>query len=298
MFGSADGGFKNAAARRHYLATYDGVRALSPLPDVVHGVPTEFGVVRVYQHGPDRGVPVVLIHGFFLTSSMWWAQIGGLADSFTLYAVDMLGQPGASLQSKPMPTPAHSACCIDEVLAGLGLHGVHLVAHSCGGWLATHTAALTPNRSATLTLIDPASTVTRLSAKFWRSLALLLTCPQSARARRAAEWVTGDPAPGSSIDMLTGLFVAGFTAFATPVRTPPLRFSESHLLRSVQLPVQVLLAGDLIHASGKAVHRIQSVVPRWRYRLWPNASHALPAEMAGEVNDCIRQFTIGSSSCL
>ena len=35
---------------------------------------------------------------------------------------------------------------------------------------------------------------------------------------------------------------------------------------------------------------MQSVVPGWRYRLWPNASHALPAEAPHEVNASIRQF--------
>jgi pimeloyl-ACP methyl ester carboxylesterase len=292
LLGSADGGFRSADARQHYLTTYDEVRALSPRPDVVHDVPTEFGTLRVYQHGPDRGVPVVLIHGFFLTSAMWWQQIDDFTGDFTVYALDMVGQPGASMQSRPMSTPTDGARCIDAVLAGLGLHDVHLVAHSYGGWLATHTAGRTPDRLATLTLIDPASTVTRLSGRFWRSLAQLLSRPNSARARRAAAWVTGHPAPGSSIDMLTELFVAGFAAFAPPLRTPPLHFSGNRLLRSVHLPVQVLLAGNSVHDSGKAIRRIQSVVPRWRYRLWPNASHALPAEIADEVNDCIRQFVI------
>jgi len=61
------GRFKSADARGRYLTQYEELRALSPQPDVVHDVPTEFGTVRVYQHGPDDGVPVVLIHGFFLT---------------------------------------------------------------------------------------------------------------------------------------------------------------------------------------------------------------------------------------
>ncbi|MGV0634612.1 alpha/beta hydrolase [Mycolicibacillus trivialis] len=296
MFGSADGGFKNVDARRRYLVTYDRLRALSPPPDVVHDVSTNFGVVRVYQHGPARGVPVVLIHGFFLTSAMWWQQIGGLSEDFTVYAVDMLGQPGASVQSKRMPTVAHGARCIDAVLAGLGLHGVHLVAHSYGGWLATHTASRTPDRLATLTLIDPANTVTRLSAKCWRSLALLVSFPNSARARRAAGWVTGDRASGSSVDMLTELFVAGFATFVSFLRTPSLQFSGNRLLRSVRLPVQVLLAGNTVHDSRKAVRRIEAVVPGWNYRLWPTASHLLPAEIADEVNDCIREFALGHGS--
>jgi pimeloyl-ACP methyl ester carboxylesterase len=55
----------------------------------VHDVPTKFGAVRLYQHGPDRGVPVVLIHGFFLTSAMWWGQVEGLTSDFADYAMDM-----------------------------------------------------------------------------------------------------------------------------------------------------------------------------------------------------------------
>lgn len=286
------GGFRSADARRTYLAAYDELRALSPRPDVVHDVPTKFGTVRVYQHGPDHGTPVVLIHGFFLTSAMWWGQVAGLASDFTVYAMDMLGQPGAGIQSKTMFTPADSARCIDAVLEGLGLRDVHLVGHSYGGWLATHTAARTPRRLATVTLVDPASTVARTSAKFWRSLALLLLRPRSVRAGRGAVWIAGHPAPGSSVDMLAGLFVAGFAAFAPPLRTPPLRFPSDRLLRSVRLPVQVLLAGNTVHDSAKALQRIQSVVPTWRYHLWPNTSHALPAEIPNEVNARIRQFVI------
>ncbi|WP_319450016.1 MULTISPECIES: alpha/beta hydrolase [unclassified Mycobacterium] len=294
--GLADGGFKSADARRRYLATYDELRAVSPRPDVVHDVPTKFGTVRVYQHGPDGGVPVVLIHGFFLTSAMWWNQVAGLTSDFTVYAIDMLGQPGAGNQSKTMFTPADCARSIDAVLEGLGLRDVHLVGHSYGGWLAIHTAARAPRRLATVTLVDPANTVARLSSRFWRSLALLLSRPHSVRARRAAAWVTGHPAPGSSIDMLAGLFVAGFATFAPPIRTPPSRFASVRLLRSVRVPVQVLLAGNTVHDSEKGLQRMQSVVPHWRYHLWPNTSHALPAEVPDEVNDCIRQFAIEHSN--
>jgi pimeloyl-ACP methyl ester carboxylesterase len=121
LSGLTDGGFKSGDARHRYLAAYDELRGLSPRPDIVHDVPTKFGIVRVYQHGPDRGVPIVLIHGFFLTSAMWWGQVAGLTSVFTVYAMDMLGQPGASVQTKTMFTPADSASCIDAVLEGLKL---------------------------------------------------------------------------------------------------------------------------------------------------------------------------------
>lgn len=287
---TAHGGFKSAKARDRYLAEYDEVRALGPRPDAVHDVPTPFGTVRVYQHGPDGGVPVLLVHGFYLSSAMWWEQTAGLAPELTVYALDMPGQPGASVPSKAMSRPADGARTIDAVVGELGLHDVHLVGHSYGGWLATHTAALRPSRFATVTLVDPAGTVARPSARFWRSLALLLTRPRSARAGRSAAWVAGDPAPGSSVGMLADLWVAGFAAFGSPFRTPPLVFASRRLLRSVRLPVQVLLAGNTIHDSNRAARRISAVVPGWRYHLWPNASHALPAEVGDDVNARIRQF--------
>lgn len=286
----ADGGFRSEDARGRYLAAYDELRALSPSPDVVHDVSTKFGTVRAYQHGPGCGVPVVLIHGYFLTSAMWWDQVAGLTGDFTVYTIDMLGQPGASIQSKPMLTPADCARSVDAILEGLGLHDVHLVAHSHGGWLATHTAARAPRRLATLTLIDPASTVTQLSGKCWRSFALLLSRPRSVRAEQAGAWIMGHPAQGSPVDRLTRLFVAGFAAFTPPLRAAPLILPSKRMLRSVHIPTQVLLAGNTVHNSGKALQRIESVVPAWRHHMWPNTSHSLQAEVPDEVNAFIRQF--------
>lgn len=277
-----EAGFKNADARKRFFRQYDEVRALSPPPDVVHDVPTDFGTVRVYQHGPDRGTSVVLIPGFCLTSAMWWAQVGELAGDFTIYVMDPLGQPGASVQSKAMRTPEDSAQCLDATLDGLELEHVHLVGHSYGGWLATHTAARLPDRLATLTLVDPAATVARLSARFWVSLALQAR-PSTPRARRAAGWITGDPT-------LAELFGAGFAEHTPPTRTPAARLINDRVLRSVRLPVQVLLAGNTVHDSVAGIHRMRSVVPRWQYRLWPCNSHALPIERASDTNDSIRRF--------
>ncbi|MHC9292966.1 alpha/beta fold hydrolase [Mycobacterium sp. LTG2003] len=237
-------------------------------------------------------MPVVLIHGFFLTSAMWWAQVAGLTGDFTVYTLDMLGQPGVSAQTKAMTRPEDCARSIDAVLQNLNLRDVHLVGHSYGGWLAAHTAATTPSRLRTLTLIDPANTVVRLFPRFWGSLAMLLTRPRSIGAERAAAWVTGHPTPGSSIDTLTRLFLAGFATFGPPRRTAPLLFAPDRLLRSVHIPVQVLLAGNSIHDSDRAIARMRSVLPAWRHHLWPDASHSLPAEAADEVNARIRDFVL------
>lgn len=281
-------GFRSAEARQRYLAVYDRVRALSPKPDVVHDVPTDFGVVRVYQHGSDGGLPMVLLHCFWATSAMWAEHLPALTSDFTVYTVDLLGQPGASVQSKAMTSALHCARCLNQVLGGLGLTGVHLVGHSYGGWTAAQTAARIPDRLASVTLIEPVNTVARLSAGFWRTGALLLL-PGAERKQRTVAEILGHPAPGSLLESVMELVMAAGSAFAS-FGTPFPRYVPDSLLQSVDVPVQVLLAGNTIHDSGKGIDRMRRVAPSWGHRLWPGATHMLPCEAVSDVTACVRGF--------
>jgi pimeloyl-ACP methyl ester carboxylesterase len=286
---SADG-FKGADSRQRYLTVYDRIRSLGPSPDVIHDVPTDYGVVRAYQHGPDGGVPVVLLPCFWGTSAMWSDHVVALVGDFTVFTVDLLGQPGASVQSKSMVTVKHCAGCINAVLRGLGLRDVHLVGHSYGGWTALQTAARGSDRLASVTLVEPCNTVARLSGRFWRNGALLLL-PGAERKQRVVEMLCGKPSPGSQVENLVHLIMAagGGGEFAS-VGTPFPRYPRDSVLRAVDLPVQVLLAGNTIHDSAKGIERMRAVVPSWRYQLWPDASHMLPCELPDEVCDSVRDF--------
>jgi pimeloyl-ACP methyl ester carboxylesterase len=279
-----------------FLVVYDQVRTLSRKPDVIRDLPTEFGVVRVYQHGPDGGIPVVLLHCFWATSAMWADHVAALIGEFTVFTIDMLGQPGASVQSKAMLTANHCARCIDQVLNGLDLDGVHLVGHSYGGSAALQIAARAPARLASVTLAEPCNSVARLPGKFWRN-GVVLVLPGVERKRRIVEKFCGHPSPGSQVENLVQLFMAagGGGEFAS-VGTPFPSYPRDALLRSVEIPDQVLMAGKTIHDSAKGIERIRNVMPAWRYRLWPDASHMLPCEAADEVSDYIGDFareTIG-----
>jgi hypothetical protein len=100
---SGNGGFRSEEARRRYLAAYNEMRSGSPEPDVIHEVPTEFGIVRAYQHGPAGGDPIVLVRCLYASSPIWADHVRALVGDFTVYTLDMLGQPGASRQFKAMP---------------------------------------------------------------------------------------------------------------------------------------------------------------------------------------------------
>lgn len=285
---SEKSGYRSAQSRQRYFAIYDRVRALSPRPDAVHDVQTDFGVVRVYQHGSEGGIPVVLLHCFWATSAMWAEYVCALASDFTVYTVDLLGQPGASVQSRSMKSGQDCACCLDQVLGGLGLADVHLVGHSYGGWTAAQTAARIPGRLASVTLIEPVNTVARLSARFWRAGALLLL-PGAERKQRTVADILGHPAPGSLLDSVMELVMAAGSAFAS-FGTPFPRYMPDFLLQSVDVPVQVLLAGNTIHDSARGLDRIRRIAPSWEHRLWPETTHMLPCEAVSDITARIRNF--------
>lgn len=177
---------------------------------------------------------------------------------------------------------------MNEVLGRLGLTGVHLVGHSYGGWTAAQTAARIPDRLASAMLIEPVNTVARLSAAFCRTGALLLL-PGAERKQRTVAGILGHPAPGSLLDSVTELVMAAGTAFAS-FGTPFPRYIPDSLLQLIDLPVQVLLAGNTIHDSAKGIDRMRSVVPSWGHRLWPEATHMLPCEAVNDIVACIRDF--------
>lgn len=62
-----------------------------------------------------------------------------------------------------------------------------------------------------------------------------------------------------------------------------------------RVPAQVLLAGNTIHDSSRGIDRVRALVPAWRYRLWPDATHMLPCEAVSDVVACIREFA--GSAC-
>jgi pimeloyl-ACP methyl ester carboxylesterase len=285
-------GFRSAQSRQRYLAVYDRVRSLSPQPDVVHDVRTEFGVVRAYQHGPEGGISLVLLHCFWATSAMWAEHVPALTGDFTVYTVDLLGQPGASVQSKSMTSAEQCAQCLDQLLGGLGLMGVHLAGHSYGGWTALQTAARRPDRLASVTLIEPCNTVARLSGKFWRDGPLMLLAGADRKERIVGEML-GNPAAGSVLGSVRELVMTSGAEFAS-FGTPFPKYPRDSLLRSVGIPVQVLLAGNTIHDSAKAIARIERVAPSWRHQLFPNSTHLLPCEAVSDVSNCVRDFAIRS----
>ncbi len=100
-----------------------------------------------------EGIPLVLLHGFLESSSMWdFLPLNDL--KMKIIRIDLPGH-GKSIQySDTNPTINYFASCIIEVLDELAVNEFHLIGHSMGGYVALTIAKEYPSRIITCGLLN------------------------------------------------------------------------------------------------------------------------------------------------
>jgi len=89
--------FKTPEGEAAFLAAYDAAMKSWPVPYEETDVPTPFGMTHVVVSGPKDAPPLVLLHGYWATSTMWAPNIADFSKDYRVYAVDVMGQPSKSI---------------------------------------------------------------------------------------------------------------------------------------------------------------------------------------------------------
>ncbi|GAA3074253.1 alpha/beta fold hydrolase [Streptosporangium carneum] len=279
--------FTGDSARDKYFAVYDRVLGeLWPAPVDAVDVDTRAGTVRVHRAGPAEGDPVVLLSGAGGNALAWYRYIEPLTRTRPVYAVDPLGEPGRSVQTRPLTTGAEIGGWLTDVLAALGAERAHLVGSSYGGWTAVQQQLGGGGRVAALTLVDPVG-FAPLTGRFYRWLivgGMAAVLPRALRRRVAGAVGNGTLRE----DALMTLMAAG-RSFRRRLPIPPAYTDEQ--IRELTVPVQVLLgARSALHDAQAVAARLAETAPSWRVEIVPGTGHALPVEAPDLVIERILTF--------
>jgi pimeloyl-ACP methyl ester carboxylesterase len=287
------GHWRSEAARLAYVASYRRAMALLPPARRTLDVPTSYGRVRVYAFGRPEGsagIPLVLLPGRASGVPMWSANLAGLAEERTVYALDALGDAGLGEQTRAITSDDDQAAWLDEVLTRLDAPRAHLVGHSFGGALATGYALRHPDRAATLTLLEPILVLQGLRWQVYlrAMIASLPFLPQRWRTSALAGLGGADEVDlDDPVAQMIADAAAGY-ASALPVPNRP----STDELRTLTMPVLALLAEDSpMHDGAAAVDVARASLPDVTAELWRGTSHSLPMERPGEVDAAILAFT-------
>lgn len=262
--------YTSAAGAEEVRSRYRTALDAWPVPSDHLLVPTSEGETFVVASGPIGAPPLVLLHGSGSNAATWRADISTWATKFRVYAIDLLGEPGGSAESRPDLKTGAVASWLDEVLGELSLTTTSMVGMSLGGWVALDYAIRRPGRIEQIALLCPGGIGRQ---KFgWLPAAILLRALGSHGRRRTARMVTGldRPEMASILDDV----VLTFAHFRPRTERLPV-FSDEDL-RSLSIPMLVIVGdGDVMMDSAETARRVQDHVPDATVSILDGVGHAI-----------------------
>ena len=278
--------FKDQKAEKEFVRAYKDVFASFPRPTTIYDVKTSFGTVRVYYYVNElskMNVPLLLLHGRYTSSLMWKENLPAFMEKYPVYMIDIIGEPGLSVQTRPFVKSLDQAVWLEEMLVKLNLEKISLIGASMGGWAAVNYIRYFPGRVKSLTLLDPVFVFTPISLTTVRQFLLFpLTKEKMLPFLLNEKKVPLVDAMGRTVKIGMWKFL-----YRSPI---PFRIKIREL-KEIRCPVLTIMAGrSPLHDSEKAVALGRKVVRRIEIENWKHASHALTFELSDAVNRRILAF--------
>ena len=286
------GHWNSRAGYEAFLVDYDRAWQEMPVPDETMDVRTGFGFVRIYRFeattdSPTRH-PFVLLPGRSSPSPVWADNMPSLMELGDVYVLDLLGEPGLSVQEVPIESFADNAAWLDQTLAELPEERFHLLGLSIGGWTAANLAVHRPERVASLLLIDPAYTFGTIPGETAvRAIpASVPWLPKSWRDSFASYTAGGAPVEDVPVARMIETAMRSYS-----IRLPQPALIPEEDLERLEMPVLAILAGrSVMHDTRKAADVAERVLRNGTVVVYPDASHAVGSEEAMQIAREIEAF--------
>jgi pimeloyl-ACP methyl ester carboxylesterase len=277
--------YKSEAGKQAVEERYRDVLRRWPVANRQLIVPTCEGDTFVVVSGESHPMPVVLFHGSGTNSSAWIRDVAEWAQHYRVYAVDMIGEPGLSAESRPPLRSDAYVAWLDDVWNDLGLGSASVVGVSLGGWLGLEYAVKRPERVASLSLVSP-SGIGAQNRLFLVKAGLLLMLGHWG-PRKSLKLVAGRTSIPREV---TDSLLLRFQHFRPRMEPLPIRTDEE--LAALTMPVQLIVGGnDALIRSKETRDRMQRLAPNLRLTYLENEGHILPPQTTA-ISEFLRAAAI------
>jgi pimeloyl-ACP methyl ester carboxylesterase len=281
--------FKTPEGQAAFLAAYDAAMKLWPVPYEELEIPGRFGMTHVIVSGPKDAPPLVLLHGYWATSTMWSANIADFSKDYRIYALDVMGQPSKSIPNEPVRNAADYVTWLTATLDALHLARISLVGMSFGGWLALNYAVSAPERVQKLVLLSPGGFLPMVRQFNLRGM-LMVFFPTRYTVNSFMRWLGFRGIGARPVLDLMYLGLKHFRVLPETARVMPTVFSDDEL-RAMRIPT-LLLIGDheVISNPGTALTRARRLIPDIQGELVRHSSHEMCLSQHRIVNARVLDF--------
>lgn len=260
----------------------------------------EVNGIEVAYRDTGRGQAVVLAHSSSSFSGQWRALIERLGDRYRVIAPDLIGYGGTGAWPPGRDDLMADEIAIVEAMVALGGAPAHLVGHSYGGAICVRAALRRPERTRSLTVIEPV-------------MFHLLSEPGDTAARAEIREVAEDVArcveagrPDAAAEGFLGYWIGpGAYAALAPDRRDLVRGSMAKLalewpycidrggptrtdVAGLTTPTLVVRGGETTRAAASVVDILRACLPDHAYaEIAGAAGHMSPITHAEAVNSHI-----------
>jgi pimeloyl-ACP methyl ester carboxylesterase len=259
--------YRSPEGRQQILGQYEQILACWPPSYTFHHIDTEFGKTFVVESGNETGNPLILLHGSASNSAMWLGDAIALGQTHRVYAVDIIGEPGKSAETRPELCGGAYACWLQEVMDVLVLDSAAVVGNSLGGWIALDLAVHAPERVNALVLLAPSGLY-----PYRKSFALkILASRLPGRQGRLNQSVTGSVEIPEAAMAYFALIQREF--IPRPLGAPV--FSDRELKRLTMPVLYIGGAKDILLNTQKSAARLKRLAPQADTHVLSAAGHTI-----------------------
>jgi pimeloyl-ACP methyl ester carboxylesterase len=285
--------FRSPEGEARYFAAYDAALRLWPVPYESFDVTTCYGQTHVNACGSKDASPLVLLHGGYASSTMWFPNIADLARRFHVLALDTIGEPGKSIPTQQNASKRDLAAWLVGVLDELGISQTHVVGLSRGGWLALNLAIQAPHRLGKIVLLSPAASFIMLNRFFSAIVGSVMRIPTRFVSKIALySWVTRGFVVNDvyAEQFILGLqnwnWAMGYNGYSGVM---PSVFPDEEL-RQIKNPILMLIGDQDRLNPPRVIGQAKRMIPHIEAEIVPNAGHLLSMEQPDLVDARVLEF--------
>lgn len=286
--------FKSEKGEAEYMAAYKATMKLWPVPYEDMHVLTRFGDTHLVACGPKDAPPMVLLHCFFMSLTVWAHNIADFSRDYRVYALDMMGQPSKSIPDQAMRDRGEMAEWLTGILDALRISQTDLIGWSYGGFAALNYAIHRPDRLRKLVLLTPIGSFVPPKTQFYIR-GMLTRLPGRFWSNSEMHWMFYEPnlkdeKTKRMFDLITNQFYKGVRYFRLPPTVLPVPYKDEEL-NSVKNPTLLLIGQqESLYDPVPAIERAKKLIPNIKTQLIPHAGHELPASQPEKINKLVLEF--------
>ncbi|MEL7554571.1 MAG: alpha/beta hydrolase [bacterium] len=272
VYKSEEGRMLIEAAYRAHLDSPLGANLLK------RSIETGMGSTFVVEESGVAKPPLVLLHGSVSNSASWLGVIPLFAERFSVYCLDIPGEPGLSSPERLSLRSESPALWLRGALDALGLDRVAFLGMSLGGWYALNFAVRYPERVGALSLISAGGIGSEKPGFIFKAMIFLLLGKRGQRMLNKAIY--------HKVEMPKEIleYQALVSRHFRPVNEGLPRFSDEEL-KALTMPLQYFGGDrDALLDTKTSVGRLAALLPRAEARLLEDTGHAI-IDKFGAVND-------------